>query len=312
MATLNRVNILGSGAIGMALAVHLLQQNREVLLIKTSQDDVSEKKITISMRTGQDNTRSVAVTMLSLSKIKDLSGIIVIATKTYANDKIAKELAQKNITSPLVIIQNGLGIERPYLELDFPEIYRCILFASSQKIQDTFVQYKPIAPSPIGIIKGNTQTLQRIVSNLHTPNFSFVVEHNIQEKIWQKAIINSVFNSICPLLEIDNGIFIRNAAVTELALEIITECVAVASGAGIDLNIDQLQQQIQKISQASDGQFISTLQDLQQKRETEITALNLEIARIADMSTIKISIEKTRLLGKMILLKSELGLIPDS
>ena len=48
--------------------------------------------------------------------------------------------------------------------------------------------------------------LQTIVKQLDTPEFGFKSEANIQHIIWKKAIANCVFNSVCPLLEADNGI----------------------------------------------------------------------------------------------------------
>jgi 2-dehydropantoate 2-reductase len=246
--------------------------------------------------------------MISLSKVEELNGLIVITTKSYANKILALKLLKKKINSPLVVMQNGLGVEDPFIKKDFSEIYRCILFATSQTLDENFIQYKPVAPSPIGIIKGTNHNLQKIVALLDTPGFQFTEEGQIQEKIWQKAIINSVFNSICPLLEIDNGIFCRNEDVTQIATEIIKECLTVASVSGINLSADQLLQQVLKISELSNGQFISTLQDIRNKKETEIYSLNLEIARIAEKLDLKTHIEKTELLGRLILIKSEINM----
>lgn len=305
----DRIFILGSGAIGLALAVHLINHNREAILVRTSRDDVSEKKIVVSMKNVKGEITKAAINMISLSKLEELNGIIVIATKSYVNEIIALKLLKKKINSPLVVMQNGLGVEDPFIKRSFSEIYRCILFATSQTFQDYFIQYKPVAPSPIGIIKGNNHNLQKIVAMLDTPGFQFSIEERIQEKIWQKAIINSVFNSICPLLEIDNGVFFRNEEVTRIASEIIKECLLVASASGINLTADQLLQQVLKISELSNGQFISTLQDIKNKRETEINSLNLEIARIAEKLELKMHVEKTELLGRLILIKSEIQML---
>jgi 2-dehydropantoate 2-reductase len=57
------------------------------------------------------------------------------------------------------------------------------------------------------------------------------------------------------------------------------------------------------ISRASDGQFISTLQDIRNHRPTEIATLNLAIAGMAGTEQ---TIIQTRLLGQLTLLKSQL------
>jgi len=298
--------ILGSGAIGVALAVNLIKNNRDAILVKITRDDYFEEKRQISIENSNEDKKTAVIHMVSLKKIEELIGTIVITTKSHANEIIASKLLEKKVKSPLVVMQNGLGVEEPFLSKRFKEIYRCVLFVTSQTITEYDVRYRPIKPSPIGIIKGDKQKLQEIVNTLSTPNFPFFVENQIQKVIWQKAIINSVFNSICPLLNIDNGIFFRNKEVTQIASEIIKECITVASAMGIELNEKEILQQVLNISEISTGQLISTLQDLNNKRKTEIAFLNLEIARLAKMHNQGSLIEKTELLGNLIRIKSNI------
>ena len=313
MAINNRIFVLGSGAIGIALAVNLLLNNRDVLLVRTSRDDISETEITISMKDFKGEIVKTPVKVISLKKLNEIAGIIVVTTKSYVNESIVSLLKEKQIhNSPIVILQNGLGVEEPFITNNFQEIYRCVLFATSQIIDKDFVQYKPVAPSLIGRIKGKSENLQTIVEMLNTHNFEFIQEENIQKVIWEKAIINSAFNSICPLLEVDNGIFYRNKDVLEIATKIIRECMMVAKAMKIDLSEDKILTQLLAISNRSSGQFISTLQDIQNKRKTEIESLNLKIAQIAETLDSKPSTEITALLGKMILLKSEKQLLEGS
>jgi 2-dehydropantoate 2-reductase len=307
-----RLFILGGGAIGMALVVHLEQQGHDVILVRTSKNDIAEEEITISMETVTGEIIKTKSKMTSLDSLKELNGIAVVTAKSYGNEVIAAELNKKRIQSPIVVMQNGLGVERPYLDAGFSEVYRCVLFSTSQKMGEYNIRFIPVTVSPIGIIRGNIQSLGRIVESLNTPGFQFSVEANIHEKIWQKTILNSVFNSICPILEVDNGIFHRDDEVTQVALEIMGECISVASVVGITLDIDQLQQQMLAISKVADSQFISTLVDIRNNRETEIDSLNLEIARIAEKQEPIIPIDKTKLLGKMILLKSRLSGTEDN
>lgn len=59
-------------------------------------------------------------------------------------------------------------------------------------------------------------------------------------------------------------------------------------------------------TQFCDGQLISTLQDINSGRRTEIESLNLEIAAVAARLNPAIETEKTKLLGDLILIKSVL------
>ncbi len=302
-----KIYIIGAGAIGKALAVCLNSQGKDVQLIRGSVDDGSFCKEEITLQLNSDSEITAKIEFSTLSNYTKLDGLIVLTNKSYGNETLAKKLKGKIKNSPIVILQNGLGIERPFIENGFPEIYRCVLFATSQNISQNTVNYKPVAKSPIGTIKQNHTQLKTIVNELDSPNFRFVADDEIQKVIWKKAIANCVFNSICPLLEVDNGIFIRDEDVFAMGKNMIQECILIAKNKGVDIDIPEMEKMVLNISRMSDGQFISTLQDIRNKRETEIDTLNLEISRMAKEMGLEHQIRETKLLGELTQLKSKLN-----
>jgi 2-dehydropantoate 2-reductase len=302
-----KICILGAGAIGMALAVNLLRNGRSVAAVRTSNSNYAWETIQVSVECDQSLTIEAPLEMVSLSKLDRLgAGTIVITAKATANRFLASELRDKKSSGPIVIMQNGIGVESPFINAGFPDIYRCVLYATSQEQQQNCFRFRSVAASPIGTLIGDTQKLSHLVTQLSTPKFQFRVEERIKEEIWKKAIMNAVFNSVCPLLEVDNGIFCRDKMVAEIALGIIEETVEVTKRIGLNLETKGLMEQLLMISKRSDGQLISTLQDLKNGNETEIDFLNLEIARIAGEMTPKIAVGKTKILGELIAIKSRL------
>lgn len=308
MSELNQLYILGGGAIGMSLAVHLQKEGRRVTVVRTSTDAVSPQKVDVTIQDNSQQGITIPLEMVSLSRLESIGGIAVITAKAYANKKIAAGLKERCTDSPVVIMQNGLGVEKPYLDAGFPQVYRCVLYATAQKIEENRYSYRSVASCPIGLTQGSQEGLVRIMQSLSTAGFPFHVEAGIQKEIWKKAIINSVFNSICPLLEIDNGIFQRSPDCADLAREIVRECVQVTDRLELGLDEADIMQQIFSISTRSDGQQISTLQDIHHRRETEIESLNLEISSIADELVPPVSVPATKSLGKLVLLKSRLNM----
>ncbi|RNL75292.1 ketopantoate reductase family protein [Sinomicrobium pectinilyticum] len=302
-----KIYIIGAGAIGKTLAVCLALNGKDVQLIRGSVDDGNtyKEKLTVKLKAEQELTAEVAFN--SLSNYSELNGLVILTTKSFGNRELSKKLVSKAIRTPIVILQNGLGIEQPFIEKGFKEVYRCVLFATSQSISKNKVRYKPVAESPIGAIRQNSTFLDKIVEEIDTPDFRFVTEKYIDKIIWKKAIANCVFNSICPLLEVDNGIFHRNTEAFSLAKKIIAECVLVSSNKGIDLEAKEIEDQVISISKMSDGQFISTLQDIRSKRETEIDTLNFEIYSMAKQMNLGLQVQRTKLLGDLIKIKSGLN-----
>jgi 2-dehydropantoate 2-reductase len=304
MDTKETIYILGAGAVGFPLAAYLTNAGRKVVAVRTSRNDVPKTAIEITV---QDATNRVSapIETISLSNLARLEGTVVIATKSYTNQAIADLLKEKKADGPLVIMQNGVGVERPFLDAGFTTVSRCVLYVTSQPTSEFEFSFRPINPSPIGIIKGSDAELTKCVDQLNTDGFPFRAEADIQKEIWKKAIINSVFNSICPLLDVDNGVFVREEEVTKLASQLVTECIALTDRLNVGLSESEVMQQIIRISTGS-KQLISTLQDIRNGRQTEIESLNLEIARLAASQQPPLYLPRTELLGKMILAKSVL------
>lgn len=301
------IYIVGAGAIGKALAVFLRSAGRKVTLIRGSLDDGSIKTERIRVENGAGYEADMEIA--TLSAFETIDGIVVLANKSYGNEQLAARLKDKTGSSPVVLLQNGLGIEQPFLVRGFPEVYRCVLFVTSQSTGPSAVRFKPVSPSPIGIEKGKTETLGEIVRQLTTPRFVFRAEEYIQPIVWEKAIINSVFNSVCPLLETDNGIFHRSPQALEIAKRIIRECAGAARGKGVVLQPEAVEESLLRISRSSDGQLISTLQDIREHRQTEIGTFNLEIARIAGALGREDLIRETKLLGELTRLKADISML---
>ena len=304
MHTKERIYILGAGAVGFPLAAYLTNAGRTVLAVRTSRNDIPKSTINVTVQDG-DNQVTAPIETVSLSNLTELDGILVITTKSYTNRAIANQLIERKATGPLVIMQNGVGIERPFIDAGFASVYRCVLYLTSQPTSEFQFSFHPIMASPIGIIEGPEAELAKCVEQLNTDAFPFRAEANIQKEIWKKAIINSVFNSICPLLDVDNGVFVRDEEAAHLARRLVKECIALTERLNVGLSESEIMQQIMRISTGS-KQLISTLQDIRNGRQTEIESLNLEIARLAGSLQPPLYLPQTELLGKIILAKSVL------
>jgi len=300
-----RVYILGGGAVGMALAVSLSLAGREVCLVRIrKQAAPTSEWQTVTLTDGHEGHHEVELRVMSLDALEVLDGLIVVTAKAHANAAIADALATKQVRGKIVIMQNGLGVEAAWASLKVEAIYRCVLYVTGQKASENEVLFRFVASSPIGLARGTATGLEEAVAALHTPIFPFHVEDKILEQIWSKTILNAVFNSICPLLDADNGIFVRDAQVLELGRQIVGECLVLARCYGVSLTEAALMERLLAISQGSKGVLISTLQDLRCGRQTEMQHLNLELARLAEAAHPPVDLGRTSLLGRLVLAKS--------
>lgn len=305
---IRHVFIVGFGAIGKALSVSLSTQGRAVTVIRGSVNDGSRTVENITVQQADGATLAQTLEVTTVNNLDAISGLIVVTSKSFGNLELANTLKSKSGNSPVVLLQNGLGVEQPFLKAGFSQVYRCVLFATSQVLENGIVKFRPVLSSPVGLVKGSRAGLRRTVEMLDTPYFQFRPEENIQNIIWKKAIINTVFNSVCPLLETDNGIFYREPTALEFARKLIQPCISIAGKAGVYLTLQEVETDLVTISSASDGQQISTLQDISRGKQTEIDTLNFEIARLAGEFQMPAEAKDILLLGELIKIKEKINL----
>ncbi|WP_063768785.1 ketopantoate reductase C-terminal domain-containing protein [Verrucomicrobium sp. BvORR034] len=298
------VYVIGCGAVGVPLMACLAAAGRPVIGVRASEEDAPEQTVTVPV-TVADQALDLPLQTVGIGRLGEIKGPVVIATKAHANAALARRLAPL-VSGPVIIMQNGLGVERPFVEAGFQEIYRSVLYVVSEGDLKKGFRFRAVTPSPVGVVTGTQERLQACLAALHTVGFPLRAEADIQREAWTKTIINCVFNAVCPLLEVDNSLFSKHEEARDLARKIVTEGVTLANRLGIPVEVEALMERVLKIS-ANSTQAISTLQDLRENRETEIDYLNLELARIAAALEPPASLPITETLGRMIALKSRLG-----
>lgn len=300
------IHIIGAGAIGRALAVALQHAGRSVQLWHVRQAAQSQSSLLIRMQMPDHSIIAEKIASASLTTCKKLQGIILLANKSFANKDLAIQLRNKSVDAPLVLLQNGLSVETAFIKAGFHAVYRSVLMSTSQEEADGLIRFKPVSSSPTGIIAGNESQLADIVRQINTEIFPFHSEMKIEPFIWKKVIINCVFNALCPLMETDNGLFYRNEYALSLAIKILNAGRALAARKGINLQEKEMIDTLLLISKSSQGQGISTLQDIRRRRPTELGYLHFEMHRIAVQEGCPELTREILLMGELTHLKSEL------
>lgn len=289
------ITIFGGGAVGIALAVQLARAGRAVSLVRLRQTGGTPFR---AMLRHHDACVEVPTTTLDRWQPEG-EELLVVTAKAFANGAIAEVLAAHRVEAPVCLLQNGLNIEQPFLR--FPHLCRGVLYVTGEAVADGVSTLKAVKPSVVGPVQG--EGVERCVELLSTPAIPFAACHRIEEEVWKKGIVNAVFNSICTLLESDNGIFARCPRAFQLAREVVAEGVQVARARGLPLDEGAVLETVLQISRSS-RDLISTLQDLRSGRPTEIEFLNLAIHELAQQLSPPVVVPRTRLLGELVLLKS--------
>jgi 2-dehydropantoate 2-reductase len=117
----NNIYVIGYGTVGKALAVSLKLDNKNVVILRGSIDDETTRTEKIQVVLQNKTELEAEIEVSTLGNFSELDGIIVLTNKSYGNEGLSRELKNKTNNSPIVILQNGLGIEQIFVDNNFPE-----------------------------------------------------------------------------------------------------------------------------------------------------------------------------------------------
>ena len=117
---MDKIYIIGAGSIGKVLAAFLVAENQDVILIRGSIDNLPTLNETIRVLLVDGTEQLARVEVSTLSQHPKLDGMVVLTNKSYGNENLGRLLMGRTRDSPLVILQNGLGIEQNFRGPSFP------------------------------------------------------------------------------------------------------------------------------------------------------------------------------------------------
>jgi 2-dehydropantoate 2-reductase len=115
---------------------------------------------------------------------------------------------------------------------------------------------------------------------------------DIRPAIWDKLIVNVEINAITALTEIKNGEFLDLDCTRELSRSAVEEAAAVAKAQRIGIRKDPAAHVFQ-VAQATSANRSSMGQDADQRRPTEIAAINGFVVREADRMGLAVPVNRT-------------------
>ena len=121
--------------------------------------------------------------------------------------------------------------------------------------------------------------LRNIASILTKAGFETKVSKDIDSVIWSKLVINVGINALTAITRLNNGKLVEYEESRELLRSAVQEAVKVVKRKRIKLAYDDPIQKVESVSKATGGNVSSMLQDVLNKKRTEIDFINGAIVR---------------------------------
>ena len=276
-----KITVIGSGAMGILIAMKLNETEKNVSLIATKETAEEIKK------RGTIIVEGITEIQNEIKIDDEISNADwhILAVKNYHLDDIIPDL--KKYKSSILTCQNGLkAIRKLSTEIDEQRVVGMVTSVGSTVIERGHVRHTGEGYTKIGEINGEkSERVLRIVKKFNNAGIKTEITENLEGEIWLKSIVNSAINPVTAIANRKNGALIEGP-LNERARKICEEGMRVAEKCEIILPENPWKKTMEIITLTSDNES-SMLQDVKKGRKTEIDSINGEISRLGKNKNIE-------------------------
>jgi len=292
MKKLERVCVVGAGAIGSLLIGHLGTVVETVVL--TRREDharaLNEQGLRVKGKSDLHARVTASTNPADLGEVD----LVIIATKALAVEASAKRIQGHFPGATVLMIQNGLGCEEVIHRYGDWPIISSVTFMSGVRHSDTRVEYELDTATWMGPWAGTDATYEDVQQVAELINRSGLIAEAYPDLLphqWSKLIFNSAINSISAITDLPHvKAFAQRERIEDLGhlvYDMIAEAKAIARARGVELADDPWEMNVQAVGQGQTGgedyaHIPSMLDDVRHKRLTEIDWITGAIVREAE------------------------------
>jgi len=290
-----KIVVIGAGAMGSLFGALLAESGEDVWLYDIWEEHVkaiNEKGLGLEL---DDKTRSVSVNATADKRLigkTDLAIIFVKSTQTGDAAKTASEFMCNN--GFVLTLQNGMGNADIIGEVIEPD--RIIAGTTSHGatiLRPGSIRHAGTGPTVIGMWSGIQKTgIQKIADAFNKAGIITETVDNVRNVIWAKLLVNVGINAITALTGIKNGRILDLSATKELSRAAVKEAMEVARAQGVKVAGNTVEH-VFKVAEATSANRSSMGQDVDNRRQTEISAINGAVVKEAEKLGINVPVNKT-------------------
>jgi len=276
-----RILIIGPGALGCLLAGLLSKKVEVFLLDKDSKraERLTQQGIFCEGVSGKWQAKVPVITDVAQAGEVDL---VIFCVKSYDTKRALATVKDviKDRTAVLTL-QNGLGNVEVLSEVINPD--NVIAVSTSLGVtlrEEGKIFYAGEGTTLIGNMDGTIPVaLKQVREIFNDSKIETKVSRDIKHVIWSKLVINVGINALSAVTGLKNGQLIECEHTAELLRAAVTEAVKVAKKARVKLLFDDALAKVEAVCEATAGNTSSMLQDVLNRKRTEIDFINGVIVR---------------------------------
>ena len=277
-----RIGVVGPGALGCLFAGLLALAGHDVRLLgrRREQAEALTRNGVVVERDGEARRAAVRASTepRALGPV-DLAIVLVKATDTAEAANSLPALLGPD--APALSLQNGLGnVEALTAVLGVDRVLGGVSSQGATTLGVGHVRHAGFGPTSLAEASGRlTERAETIAAMLARAGLNARAYADAAPLIWGKLIANAAINPLGALLRCQNGQTYDRPASRELFVGLAREAGEVARALGARLPFDDPAEHARGVAQVTSGNRNSMLQDVENRRRTEISAINKPVRR---------------------------------
>ena len=282
-----KVGFLGCGAIGSIYASYMTKAH-DVYVCDTFApviDAVKENGIVIEEAVpgypeGQAVFRPKMATT-DPAEIGPCDILIVFVRYMFLEAAMRNALPMVGPNTVVVTLQNGIGNYDEIAKV-IPEEQICIgnTAFGSTGMGPGHVKHTGTGATNLGALKAPKESVMKVANALEAAGFEVCVMDNVMEVIWHKLFANVAINAVTALLDVQNIFVNDNKYAYEFTSNLVNEAITVAIASGCNLDREAEFKHAYEVAIGTGTNRSSMLQDVTNKKETEIKIINGAVCKI--------------------------------
>jgi 2-dehydropantoate 2-reductase len=288
-----KAGIIGAGALGSLFAHFFSNINIDFVLYENNEESVSDIKNKGLTLKREERSTSISPVISSSPGILAEAEVIFLFVKSYStNDavKVVSEHLCKN--SILVSLQNGLGNVdeiRKYIDAE-RIVYGTTTMGAAKSSMSEVISGGAGIINLGGVHSGNVKTVNDL---LVSAGLDSHIVSDPDLYLWQKAVINAGINPIAAILGIPNGGIIASSYASMLQENVVREAVNSALANNMNLDFPEMLKKTRDVCEKTSINICSMLQDVRNRRKTEIESINGRIIEYAENKGVSLPFNKS-------------------
>lgn len=302
-----KIAILGAGAMGCLYGGLLAEAGNDVWLIdvwKDHVDAVNTQGLHIEGVSGERTIKNIKATADS-EEVGTVDLVVVFVKSTLTEIAISQNKAVVGENTAVLTLQNGLGnIEKIQSVVDKKNIIAGTTAHGSTMIGPGKIKHAGQGTTIIGELDGRaTERMKQMKETFESAKLEIEVSDNILGLIWDKLLVNIGINALTAITGLKNGELVEHEETEWILEQSVGEAMRVAHAKGIKLGKEDAVAHAKEVCKATAANRSSMLQDVTNKRKTEINMINGAIVREGEEYGIDTPINNV--LTKLILTKEK-------